>query len=404
MNILFLSNVLPYPLDAGPKMRSYYVLKYLAQFHRVTLVTHTRATDTSAALEQLRSFCHAVHPVPIHRSRIQDAKHLTAAFVRNQSFLILRDQLPSMRKTIAEVTASQTFDAVHADQLSTAHYALDVPNVLRVLDQHNAVWTIVDRMAQHEPLLPKRWLLEREARLLKKHEAAMGQAFDRVVTVTEQDRNALEFPDKPTRAPMLTIPICIDAAEIPPITRNRTAPHIACVGGMFYPPNVDGVIWFARKVLPFVWAKSPETKFFVIGARPAPELIRLGEHEPRIQVTGYVPDTTPLLQDTAAFIVPLRAGGGMRVKILDAWARALPLVTTTIGGEGISVRDGKNARVADSPEEFAQAVLQMIQDRAEAERIATAGRAWVETHYDWRSVYRAFDAIYPHTPLPQVRA
>jgi glycosyltransferase involved in cell wall biosynthesis len=397
MDILFLSNVLPYPLDAGPKVRSYYVLRYLAQYHRVTLLAHTRVGDTPAAIEHLRSFCHAVHPVPITRSRVCDAHHLASSLVRAKSFLVLRDDLASMRAAIVDVSAQQHFDAVHADQLSTAHYALALANLRRVLDQHNAVWTIVERLARNEAFLPKRWFLRRETRLLQRHEAAMGQVFDQVITVTEQDRRALEFPDAPTRAPMLTIPICIDPDDSVPVKRNAKAQNIACVGGMFYPPNVDGVLWFARQVLPRVWSDLPHTKFFIVGARPARELVRLGEHEPRIVVTGYVADTTPYLADSAAFVVPLRAGGGMRVKILDAWARALPVVTTTIGCEGISVRHGENVLVADTPDAFAQAIIQLLRDPTAADQLARAGRAWVETAYNWRTVYRAFDAIYPHT-------
>lgn len=396
MDILFLSNVLPFPLDAGPKVRSYYVLRYLAQHHRVTLVTHTRATDAGAAVEHVRSICHAVHCVPLVRSRIQDAAFLTAALVRHKPFLILRDDLAPMRAALARVTAQKTFDAVHADQLSTAHHALAQPSPRRILDQHNAVWTIVHRLAQNEHLALKRQMLERETRLLQQHEAAMNQAFDRVITVTAQDRLALEFSNAPPRAPILTIPICIDPDEIVPTARNPRARNIACVGGMFYPPNVDGILWFARDVLPIIWREHPETRFFVIGARPARELVRLGENDARVVVTGYVQDTTSFLQETAAFVVPLRAGGGMRVKILDAWARALPLVTTTIGCEGISVRNGENALVADSPVDFAAAVTGLLRDRSRGDRIALNGRRWVEANYNWRSTYRAFDVVYPY--------
>ncbi len=397
MDILFLSNVLPFPLDAGPKLRSYYVLRYLAQFHRVTLLAHTRASDTQAALDHMRSFCHAVVPVPIRRSRARDAAFMLTSFARAKSFLILRDDLPEMRAAIASVTAKQHFDAVHADQLSTAHYALQVSNTQHVLDQHNAVWTIVERLARNETLMPKRWVMEREAHLLKQHEAAMGQTFDRVITVTAQDRQALEFSDAPTRAPMLTIPICIDTSDTPALARHPHPKHIACVGGMFYPPNADGVLWFAREILPRIWAEFPDTKFFVVGTRPTAELVQLGERDARIVVTGYVQDTTPILQETAAFVVPLRAGGGMRVKILDAWARALPIVTTTIGCEGISVRQEENALIADTPDEFARAVMRLRRERALGEQIARAGRAWVQANYDWRTVYRAFDAVYPHS-------
>jgi glycosyltransferase involved in cell wall biosynthesis len=395
MKILFLSNVLPYPLDAGPKVRSYYVLRYLAQFHRVTLVTHLRREDPAAAVEHLRSFCEGVQTVPIKRSRARDALHLLLSLARDKPFLVVRDDLETMREALSKLWAGENFDAVHADQLSTGHYALRVPHTRRVLDQHNAVWTIVDRLRQQEPSALKRAMLARETRALQQHEAAMGRAFDQVVTVTAEDRRALLFANAPPRAPMLTIPICIDPFEITPIPYQRAAQHIVCLGGMFYPPNVDGVLWFGRQVMPRLWREFPETKFFIVGARPVRELIALGESDARFVVTGYAANPDEYLVQSAAFVVPLRAGGGMRVKILDAWARGLPLVTTTVGGEGIAMLPGENVLVADAAEDFANQVRRILHEREFAEKLARNGRAWVEQHYDWRTVYRAFDAVYP---------
>ncbi len=395
MNILFLSNVLPYPLDAGPKVRSYYVLRYLAQNHRVTLVTFTRNADSADAIRHLESFCHAVHGVPIRRSRLQDAIHLARSFVTARPFLILRDDLRAMDEKIRAVAQTNAFDTVHADQLSTAHYALRVKNVRRVLDQHNAVWTITRRLAGQQTSRVQRNLLEREARLVREYEAVTCAQFDHVVTVTDEDKCALTFPEHPPRSPIPTIPICIDPQETTPIAFNPTARDVICIGGMFYPPNVDGVMWFARQVLPRVWEQSPATKFFIVGARPAAVLRALAQNEPRLVVTDYVRDTSVYLQQAAAFVVPLRAGGGMRVKILDAWARGVPMVSTTIGAEGIEYQGNENILIADSPDNFAKAVLHLIQDRAFAETLARNGRGWVHAKYAWRQVYRAWDTVYP---------
>lgn len=401
MNILFLSQVLPYPLDAGPKVRSYYVLRYLAQHHRVTLVAFTRATDSPEALAHLRSFCHAVHSVPLQRSRVRDARYFASAFIRTRPFLIVRDDLPSMDDALRLLFRSNAFDVVHADQLSMAHYALRVPGVKRILDQHNAVWTIMRRLAENEPSRLKRLIMSREMRLLRTHEAQTCAQFDDIVTVTSQDKQALTFPEYPVRAPIQTIPICIDPDKISPLPLVPSARDVICVGGMFYPPNVDGMVWFAHEVLPHVWRVSPESRFYIVGARPDKRLVELGQREPRIVVTGYVEHVQQYLERAAAFVVPLRAGGGMRVKILDAWARAVPMVSTTIGAEGIDLQAGENILLADSPSEFANAVLRLINDRPFAGRLAANGRRWVETHYAWRSIYRAWDSLYPLSELSQ---
>ncbi|TAH52877.1 MAG: glycosyltransferase [Chloroflexota bacterium] len=394
MKILFLSQVLSYPLDAGPKWRSYYVLRYLAEKHQITLVTFVRQQDSPAAIAHLESFCHQVHPVLLTRSRVRDAMDLASALVQNKSFLIQRDDLGMMHARISEIVAQETFDAVHADQLSMAHYALPL-KMRRVLDEHNAVWKITERMGENETNGLKRTLLTNEAAKLRAHEARMMTQFDRIITVTPQDAQALTFADAPPRAPFKTIPICIDPATLPFKERTASARNIIFMGGLLYPPNVDGVLWFARHALPQIWAKFPDAKFFIVGARPPNSITALGEQDSRIQVTGYVQDPAVYLDQSAVFVVPLRAGGGMRVKILDAWARGIPMVTTTIGSEGIETISNENILTADTPEAFAGAVIKLLQDDAFARSVAVRGRAWVEQNYDWKKIYTAFDEIYP---------
>jgi glycosyltransferase involved in cell wall biosynthesis len=154
------------------------------------------------------------------------------------------------------------------------------------------------------------------------------------------------------------------------------------------------MVWFAKEVWPLVSHATPEAVLTVIGKEPPKELISLGEESPGVEVYGYVDDPTPLLQETAAFIVPLHAGGGMRVKIVDAWSWGLPIVSTTIGAEGTAYRDGHNLLIADSAGDFAQAISRLVADQDCATELAAAGRRTVEAKYDWRYVYRAWDQIY----------
>jgi glycosyltransferase involved in cell wall biosynthesis len=131
----------------------------------------------------------------------------------------------------------------------------------------------------------------------------------------------------------------------------------------------------------------------IIGKNPPPYLTKLNGHD-QIEVTGYVPNLSQLLAETAVFIVPLRAGGGMRVKILDMWCWGLPIVSTRIGAEGIAIRDGENILIADSAHDFTQAIMHVLDDQQLASRLRHNGRQWIEDHYDWRRVYRAWDAVY----------
>jgi glycosyltransferase involved in cell wall biosynthesis len=392
MRILFLTQILPYPLDAGPKMRIYYVLRYLAQRHRVTLVSFVRNEQDEQNAEHLRSFLSAVYTVPIKRSRVRDVFFFAASLAQDQPFLIARDHVAEMHALIARLVAAQSFDAVHADQLGMAQYAVGLPTV-KVLDEHNAVWTIVERMWRNESFLPRRLLMQREWRALKKYETCVCKQFDHILTVTEEDRRALNLLGE--NLPITTMPICIDPTALPRVEQAPEARHLICIGGMFYPPNVDGIVWFAQNVFPLVKPICPDSELLVVGARPAPALLRLSEQDPRVRVTGYVDDPTPLLRESAVFIVPLRAGGGMRVKILDAWSRGIPIVSTTIGCEGIAVRDGENILIADEPHTFADAVTRIIQNPTFGRQLADNGRRWVEERYHWRRIYPALDKIYP---------
>jgi glycosyltransferase involved in cell wall biosynthesis len=157
---------------------------------------------------------------------------------------------------------------------------------------------------------------------------------------------------------------------------------------------VNGVLWFAREVLPLIHRQIPEARFVVVGKNPPPEVLALAA-DPRITVTGYVADPMPYLETADAFVVPLHAGGGMRVKILDAWSQALPIVSTSIGAEGIDIRDQENILIADSIETFTQSVQRALGDLTLNQALRQNGRRWVEQKYDWRKVYAAWDKIYP---------
>jgi glycosyltransferase involved in cell wall biosynthesis len=162
---------------------------------------------------------------------------------------------------------------------------------------------------------------------------------------------------------------------------------------MFWPPNIQGVLWFAREVLPLIHRQEPEARFVVVGKDPPAEVLALAD-DPRVDVTGYVADLQPYLAAADAFVVPLHAGGGMRVKILDAWMWGLPVVSTPIGAEGIDTRTGENVLIAPDAPTFAEATLRLLRDKALNRRLRAGGRSWVEAHYSWQAVYKQVDRVY----------
>jgi glycosyltransferase involved in cell wall biosynthesis len=308
-------------------------------------------------------------------------------------FLIDRDDSREMRSALVSAMTRERFDAAHADQLSMAQFAIDLPVPLRVLDEHNAVWRIVQRAAENEGWGPRRALAELEWRKLRAYEGDVCRRFDRVTVVSEEDRRSLsEAAGTPLAVDV--IPIATDTEALPYTPRLPEARNVVSVATMFYPPNVEGIYWFATEVFPSIRRAIPAVGFTIVGARPPGQIRRLAAPGSGVVVTGYVPDLEPTLRDSALLVVPLHSGSGMRVKILEAFARGIPIVSTTVGVEGIDATPGEHLLVADDPRDFAAAVVHLLQNPEEATRLARSARVLVEKRYDWRTALTPLDTIY----------
>ena len=414
MKLLFLSQLLPYPLDAGAKVRAYYMLRYLAQSHQVTLVCFVRGDDSAEAIRHLESICAGVHCVPMRRSGLRNLRAGLVGLLTGRPLVIVRDEIREMYALLGRLMAQERFDLVHADQTSMAGYGLwaveqaDRP-IPAVLDQHNAVHLLTQRMAEESshPLL--RLVMAREARAFRRYEAHLCRRYNAVLTVTQEDKSHLLalFPPQAQAeigAKFTPLPIAVDPERVQPVSLAQSgpgdkAPTILHVGTMFWPPNVAGVLWFAQEVLPLIRQAVGDVRFVVVGKQP-PAPVRALAQDPRIRVLGYVEDLRPLLEEADLFVVPLAAGGGMRVKILDAWLWGLPVVSTLIGAEGIAVEEEKNILLADTPAGFAQAAVRLLTDRELNLSLRRAGRAWVESRYSWSAVYGEVGRVYERLAPP----
>jgi glycosyltransferase involved in cell wall biosynthesis len=397
--VLFLTELLPYPLVAGPKTRAYYVLRHLAAAgHHVTLLSFVRVDDKPEHVAHLESFLDAVHTVAMRRSWARNIRAALVSLVTGRPAIIVREEVGEMCLKVQELLATGQFDVIHSDQIPMAQYGLlgQTTGVRRVLDQHNATFQIIRRLAWHERSRWKRLLLQREARAFARYEVHVCQQFDHVAFVTQDDRKALlaQMGDRALAQDRTSvIPICVDTDTVKAVSPVRTPFRVTHVGTMFWPPNIEGILWFWEQVWPQVQAQMPDARLTLIGKNPPDQIQVLGD-QANVDVPGFVEDLTPYLAETAAFVVPLHAAGGMRVKIVDGWCWGLPIVSTTIGAEGIKVQDGENILIADTPAEFVDAIVCVLQQRHLQKRLRIKGRKWVEEHYDWHRVYKAWDEVY----------
>jgi len=393
MRLLYLTQLLPMPLDAGPKLRSHYVLRYLAEAgYDVTVVCFVRAEDKAEDIAVVRRTCRRLETIPILRSRLRDVSDGLRTLTGEVPFLVRRDQQPAMERMVQDLCGSQSFDVIHSDQLWMAPYALANGSGPRtVLDQHNAVYMVMERLAQQQrnPLM-RAWCA-REANKLKAFEQRTCASFDRVVWVTKEDKQALRnnrLPAPDARKESV-IPIATDPSRCLPISRVDPF-RVTFLGGMHWPPNAEGVRWFTENVWPMVSARVPGAVLTLIGKRPPNGL----PSSSKIEVAGYVNNPEQYLRETAAFIVPLWSGAGMRVKILDAWCWGLPIISTTLGAEGTKFEHDTNMLIGDTAAEFAEGVIRVLQNPQTARRLGGNGRATAEQHYDWRKVYPAWEQVY----------
>jgi glycosyltransferase involved in cell wall biosynthesis len=393
MRVLLLTQVLPYPPDSGPKVKTYYVLKYLAEQHDVTLVSFVRDTDQSASIKHLETLCERVITVPIERSKMQDLRYLGQSLQTGDPWMMLRDERPAMREVLTDLAARTHFDVVHADQTNMGQYALPFTNSRRVLDLHNALWMLYKRLSETSSITdPMKYILRRDWPLLKKYEGEQCRQFDAVTAVTEEDRLLLQ--EAGAQDDITVIPIAIDTEEQALIVRQPSGPHIVHIGTMYWPPNVNGINWFLEAIYPRIKSQIADVRCTLIGSRPPDSIIQRSQTDRTLTVTGYVEDPLPFMEDASMMVVPLQAGGGMRVKILNALSQGIPMVSTTVGCEGINVRHEHDILIADNPPAFAEACVRLLTDYDLNERLTRAGRQTAEQHYDYRQACRPLDRIY----------
>lgn len=400
MKILFITLIVPYPPNAGPRIKTWHVLKYLAeQGYSTTLLTFVRKEEQKF-LPHLKGVCEKVVSVPIRRTKIRDALSLMSSQLKGTPFLIERDYRSAMMRAIKKLLLEETFDVIHIDQVNMAQFILNLNNLhfssKTIFDAHNATWAILERMRSQVPLFI-RPLVSREAKKLREFEHKLVQEFDHVLTVTDNDRVLLsKNPGDPSLVSKLhVLPIAVNTQEIQPVMRKKGSQQILTIGSLNYPPNADGIRWFLREVFPLIKKINDAALLTIIGKNPPNDFYYLAApFGDDIQIKGYVEDLTPHLENSALMVVPVLAGGGMRVRILEAFAWGIPVVTTTIGLEGIAASNGKEVLVEDDPVSFAKAVVKLLDQPARQQTLAENARELVTKLYDWKVVLKELDRIY----------
>ena len=394
IKILFLTQICPYPPTNGGAIKSYNILKHLCSKHEVTLLTFVRSDKELKSLAHLSQYCRRVDSCLIKRSKLLNVYNAIRSLTAWRSFIIARDGCPGMQLRVFELLRENP-DLIYVDHLQMLQFIPRSVSCPVLLDDHNVEWRIIERFAEASTSWTQSLFARIEWPRLKSYELRACSRADVVLTVTPQDRDTLVSNGIPS-GKVKSLPIGVDTEYFQPLSQSPDSKRILTFGTMAWPPNADAVSYFVKEVYPLIKQRVPDAQFSIVGANPPPEIQELGMADKSIEVAGFVDDIRKAAEDAAVFVVPLRVGSGMRVKILDAMAMRLPIVTTSIGYEGIGLTPGEHALVADTPTEFADAVTRLLTDAQERQRIGSAGRKLVESAYSWPLILRSLDDIISH--------
>jgi len=383
---LILANRLPYPLDDGWKVRTFHVIAGVASHARATVVVFHPAAERAVVEEARRALGDRVRLIALEPPRSYTLPNLVRGLVTQVPVHVWNQESSSMRRVVQEVIAEAAPDLVIAESTFMARYLTLVPrDVPRIVDTHNIDSVTFARYVRSLPPGVRRAYAAVTVRRLATLESATFRSATGVWVCSDVERELAQRTAPSTR--VWTVPNGVDTTYFAPREGAATeSSRLLFFGRLDYFPNVDGMDWFAREILPRIDAKRPGTGVDVVGAAATRELRDLVARTPSLRLTGRAPDLRAAIADACVVVVPLRAGGGTRLKILEALSMAKPVVSTSVGAEGLDVEDGEHLVLADAPQAFADAVLSLLADPVRAARMGAAGRARVRERYDWSHV------------------
>lgn len=397
MNVFFIAPYVPTLI----RVRPYNFVRHLARAgHRVTLATLYEDDAERAAIQPLQAEGIKVIAVPLSRNRklfnllatLPTSKPLQANFCWQPEFAALIDQHLS----------GQKFDVIHVEHLRGACYALQAKFKIQnsklqipvVWDSVDSITHLFEQAAQQSQSAKGKLMTAFELPRTRRHEGWLATQFDRVLVTSPVDKHALEAIS-PQHAPIEVVPNGVELDYFAPDATPREPDTLVFSGKMSYHANVTAALHLVNEIMPAVWAQRPQVTLTIAGKDPTPEVQALvSRHAGKVIVTGSVPDMRDYLRKASLAVVPVVYGAGIQNKVLEAIACGTPVVTSDKTVRSLQPGYEQALCVASSPQKFAQAILQLLSDDAARERLGRAGRAYVETHHDWRDIVERLVCIY----------
>ena len=393
MKILWVKAGGLYPPNIGGRIRSYHILKALARRHSITLFTFYAATkdDEHNVLE--REFSRVVLiPLAIpagrtFREALSYARYLSSPL----PYTVSKFCKPEVARRLLQLVGETQPDVIVCDFVIAARsipWNIPIPKILFTHNVEAAIWKHHYKVAGNPLWKLLSW---REYRAMDRFELDCLKRADHVLTVSDHDRNVFAGMIDPSR--ITVIPTGVDIDYFRPSPNQEEPATIVFSGAMDWMPNEDAIVYFVKRILPLIRKQIPNASVCVVGRNPSRALLELAANHRGIEITGIVDDIRPFVHRAALYVVPLRIGGGTRLKIFEAMAMGKAVISTTIGAEGLPVHAGQDILIADDPGEFAGQSIQLLRAPTRRAELGRAARELVERTYSWDAVVQPFEKV-----------
>jgi sugar transferase (PEP-CTERM/EpsH1 system associated) len=394
-----------FPPDTGGKIRSLNILARLARRAEIHAVSFADPIRDAAAISKMRSTFESFTPV-FWQEATKGSLRFYREVLTNQCsalpYFLAKFHQPRFRTTVEELAARRQFNLIFCDFLHTAAPLAESPLRPRLVFEHNVEFLLRKRKWELEKHPLRKLVLDSERRKTRTIEAQVCRSFDHIIAVSQQDQQTLshEFGVKNVS----TLPTGVDTDFFRPLDDQPQAGNLVFVGSMDWDPNEDGIMWFLREVYPRIHDAIPNASLSVVGRNPSSRLRSAAARHPGVRVTGWVPDVRPHLAQAEVVVVPLRVGGGTRIKIPEAMAMGKAVVSTPVGAEGLPFGDGREIRIAEQPEEFAQGVIELLRNVSLRNSIGRLALKEVASRYSWDVVVDRLEEILEQVTRPRTLA
>jgi sugar transferase (PEP-CTERM/EpsH1 system associated) len=395
LNILFVSATIPYPAIDGGRIRVLSLIQNLSKFNKITFLTYNSSDKDEQGIKYLRDI--GIDIIDIKWNYNNTLSIMPSVFkqvLKGKPLTIAKYYSSATAKKINELLDTNSYDILHLEMLHAGQYITEISdrhNTKIILDQQNIDSLIWQRLVKTEKNLFRKLMLNWQYKSFLNIENKMSSMFDVCVCVSEEDAERLKSINPNIKTDV--VPNGVDIDYFFPSETPENEKQIVFVGSMDWSPNEDAALYFCDQIFPLIKAKIPDIKFYIVGSNPTDRILKLKGIE-GIIVTGLVDDVRSYISQSAVFVVPLRIGGGTRLKILQALAMKKAIVSTSVGCEGLGLTHNEHLLINDNPDEFADSVIRLTKDKLLRHNLGENGRNLVQNQYDWKTISLKLDAVY----------